>query len=41
MDLLLEMIAWFAQMGASSTSLSKMYEPKIPEKLVKKDKNNI
>ena len=35
MDLLLEMIMWFANMGASSTSLSKMYEPSVPNELIK------
>ena len=35
MDLFLEMIMWFANMGASSTSLSKMYEPQVPEELIR------
>ncbi len=35
MELLANIILWFAKMGASSTSISKMYDPEVPKELLK------
>lgn len=34
MNFLAEILYWFAEMGATSTSVSKMYDPEIPSELL-------
>ena len=38
MELLLEIIYWFAEMGATSTSVSKVFDPEVPKILLKEEK---
>lgn len=38
MELLMEVIYWFAEMGATSTSVSKVFDPEVPAVLLEEEK---